>query len=600
MIFYLLCKIFANVNISDKHRTAYSYNMSQAISNDQNNFDVFISYSRKDYIDSHNTVIEGNIIQQIKELLAQNNISFWFDEDGVYSGDEFAPLLARNIKSSKIFLFISSENSNASEWTSNEIATAHAYKKKIIPFRYDNSVYNDSVIIYIARLDYIDYQSNPQKSMERLILSIKKYLNEIKAEEEKKREEEEKQRRAEISRKEKAERLSLLREKMQKFVERQFEIDEEILSIEKSITNLKRERYIIDSKLEDLKNEEYAILGYNYFKTTKKETGKNIIEKKEHDKEEIQQEQTSSKKKNEIAHFFNKHHPVTSVTLLGTSVFFLLFGCVAFFYSLMKFLDFNIYAIDDTMISLLFISYGYFIYKIYTLKKWALTGILLVTFYLGLFENDIVAFGYATIFVLVTPIFSLLFFLKKNNISTWQRLNIKEGWKEFIANTQKHNKATRIYLKCAMGLIAIITLFSYCIKGIKGATYRFDYFDIDYLTILWLTGVVISLYKILNFKKSGIILLLLTLLCTFINFLISGYTYTHEDFEGLAFTIALLTAITTMAFLLPKQSRAIFNEKIYLLSKDGVRHNILGIALTFIHIFVISYLLIFLGDFYNR
>ena len=141
-------------------------------------YDVFISYSHKDYIDENKQIIPGNIISKIKEVLEASNISYWFDENGLYSGDEFAPIIARNIKASKVFLFISSENSNASEWTSNEIATAHAYKKKIIPFRYDDSVYNDSVIIYVAKLNHIDYFSNPNKALTLLSSSIANYIKE--------------------------------------------------------------------------------------------------------------------------------------------------------------------------------------------------------------------------------------------------------------------------------------------------------------------------------------------------------------------------------------------------------------------------------------
>ena len=142
------------------------------------NYDVFISYSRRDYQDENNQVIPGNIVSQIKDLFDANNISYWFDEDGVFSGDAFAPIIARNIKSSSIFLFISSESSNRSEWTSNEIATAHTYKKKIIPFKYVDSIYNDSVIIYIARLDYIDYPTHPDKALQRLLVSVQTYLQE--------------------------------------------------------------------------------------------------------------------------------------------------------------------------------------------------------------------------------------------------------------------------------------------------------------------------------------------------------------------------------------------------------------------------------------
>ena len=140
-------------------------------------YDVFISYSRKDYIDENKQIIPGNIISKIKDLFDANGIKYWFDEDGVFSGDAFASEIAQNIKSARIFLFISSINSNASEWTSNEIATAHTYKKKIIPFRYDDSCYNDSVIIYIAKLDYIEYRKNDASSLTRLLTSIQSFLN---------------------------------------------------------------------------------------------------------------------------------------------------------------------------------------------------------------------------------------------------------------------------------------------------------------------------------------------------------------------------------------------------------------------------------------
>ena len=149
-------------------------------------FDVFISYSRRDYIDENGQIIPGNIVSQIKELLDTNGITYWFDEDGIFSGDAFASEIARNIKSSKIFLFISSEHSNASVWTSREIATANTHGKKIIPFKYDNSLYNDSVIMYISCLDYIDYQAYPNKALKRLLSSIKESLNRLDEEEQQK------------------------------------------------------------------------------------------------------------------------------------------------------------------------------------------------------------------------------------------------------------------------------------------------------------------------------------------------------------------------------------------------------------------------------
>ena len=112
-------------------------------------YDVFISYSRKDYVDEHKNVIPGNEVSKIKEALTQAGITYWFDENGVYAGDEFARLIARNIKASKVFVFLSTVNSNESEWTADEISTAHMLKKKIIPVRIDDSVYHEDVILYL-------------------------------------------------------------------------------------------------------------------------------------------------------------------------------------------------------------------------------------------------------------------------------------------------------------------------------------------------------------------------------------------------------------------------------------------------------------------
>lgn len=234
-------------------------------------YDVFISYSRKDYVDeATKQVISGNVVSQIKEMFDANGISYWFDEDGIYSGDAFAPLIAKNIKSAKIFLFISSKNSNASEWTSNEIATAHAYKKKIIPFRYDDSVYNDSVIIYIARLDYIEYQSNPSKALSRLLSSIQTYLKSEKDREEKEKEAEERRLNEEKSKQEQANKLQQIREQIENLETRKYQIEQEISEQEKALSGLRNEKRIVEDKIENLRIERFHLLGYQHVDEKKK------------------------------------------------------------------------------------------------------------------------------------------------------------------------------------------------------------------------------------------------------------------------------------------------------------------------------------------
>ena len=148
---------------------------------EQKTYDVFISYSRKDYVDEHNNVIPENEVSKIKEALTKAKITYWFDEEGVYAGDKFAKVIVRNIKASSIFVFLSTKDSNQSEWTANEISTAHMLGKKIIPVRIDDSVFHDDVILYIARLSRIDYFSNPDEGRRELVRSIKEYLEDVKA-----------------------------------------------------------------------------------------------------------------------------------------------------------------------------------------------------------------------------------------------------------------------------------------------------------------------------------------------------------------------------------------------------------------------------------
>ena len=104
-------------------------------------YDVFISYSRKDYVDENKNVIPGNVVSKIKDALSEAGISYWFDEEGIYSGQNFTEKIVSNIEASKIFLFLSTANSNESKWTSKEIATADEFGKHIIPVRIDKTPY---------------------------------------------------------------------------------------------------------------------------------------------------------------------------------------------------------------------------------------------------------------------------------------------------------------------------------------------------------------------------------------------------------------------------------------------------------------------------
>ena len=139
--------------------------------------DVFISYSRKDYVDENGNPLEESFLATIKEALNSEGISYWFDEEGILSGDEFASIITQGIRESAVFLFVSSKNSNQSHWTSNEISIAKKKKKPIIPVKLDDTPYNDSVMMKIISLDYVDCTVNKEKAIAKIIRAVKRRLH---------------------------------------------------------------------------------------------------------------------------------------------------------------------------------------------------------------------------------------------------------------------------------------------------------------------------------------------------------------------------------------------------------------------------------------
>jgi len=135
-------------------------------------YDVFISYARKDYLDQENNVIPTSPVARIKELFDKSGLRYWLDVGEIIASDLYAQKITEAIIDSEYFLYISSELSNMSPWTSKEIALANHYHKKIVPCRIDGSFYNPSVAFFLADIDYIDYAINPDKAMERIEKSI--------------------------------------------------------------------------------------------------------------------------------------------------------------------------------------------------------------------------------------------------------------------------------------------------------------------------------------------------------------------------------------------------------------------------------------------
>ena len=135
---------------------------------------VFISYAKKDYIAPDGGAIPGNCIDQVIHALQEAGITYWLDREQLAGGDTYAARIARNIKECDVFLFLSSEAANSSEWTRREIGTAVTLGRRIIPVRLDNSPYDDAVNLYLSSIQYIDWTELGQKeALERIVSQIK-------------------------------------------------------------------------------------------------------------------------------------------------------------------------------------------------------------------------------------------------------------------------------------------------------------------------------------------------------------------------------------------------------------------------------------------
>ena len=129
---------------------------------DYEKYDVFISYSRKDKA----------IVDEIRQLLDANSITYWLDTEKNRMGSEFMGDIVDAIEKSDLVLFISSVNSNASHNVAKEISIADKFKKTILPVRIDDAPYSSVIEYDLIGVDYIDYSKRSNESLEKLRKSI--------------------------------------------------------------------------------------------------------------------------------------------------------------------------------------------------------------------------------------------------------------------------------------------------------------------------------------------------------------------------------------------------------------------------------------------
>ncbi len=128
----------------------------------QKKFDAFISYSRRNF----NEV--KAFIDRITDAVP--GFRYWFDLDGIESGDEFVDKIVVAIDSSECLLFMVSDDSLKSAYAKDEVMYAHNTGKRVIPVLLDNAKLSGWFLFKFGKVDTID--SNDSRQVNKLIGNI--------------------------------------------------------------------------------------------------------------------------------------------------------------------------------------------------------------------------------------------------------------------------------------------------------------------------------------------------------------------------------------------------------------------------------------------
>lgn len=129
------------------------------------NQDIFISYSRQDI----------EVVDKICKHLEANNITYFRDIFDIAISNIFPQTLADGILSSKLVLFIASQHSFASNYTSKEVTFAYQNHITILPLAVDDTPMPTRYSFMFSDVQCLSLTNTP---IQRLMEDIKKVLSE--------------------------------------------------------------------------------------------------------------------------------------------------------------------------------------------------------------------------------------------------------------------------------------------------------------------------------------------------------------------------------------------------------------------------------------
>ena len=128
--------------------------------------EVFLSHADED----------KKIARQIADEMIKHGVNVFVAHDDIEPGANWKSVLTEKINQCDVFLILLTKNFHPAEWTEQEVGIAHAFKKRMVPVRFDNTVTTGFMTDYQAT--QISYPINPDE-MKNLVDIIIAYSDEV-------------------------------------------------------------------------------------------------------------------------------------------------------------------------------------------------------------------------------------------------------------------------------------------------------------------------------------------------------------------------------------------------------------------------------------
>lgn len=140
------------------------------------NHDVFVSYSSKD----------KGVAEAVCRSLEEEGVRCWIAPRDIRPGEEYADAIIEALNSSRVFLVILSEESNASPQVRREVERAVSKDLQILTFRIDNTLLSKAMEYYLSNRHWLDASSSVfSKQLHNLSEAVQKLLGQNSLETEK-------------------------------------------------------------------------------------------------------------------------------------------------------------------------------------------------------------------------------------------------------------------------------------------------------------------------------------------------------------------------------------------------------------------------------